>query len=136
MSLRRHRSATVIALLACCGAVAGCGGSSPSTSRSDVATVAAAETALIKRWNEATEKGKGRCEPSAEKAFDRCYRSVAVPEQAAAAKRFISAIEMVKADGVGKKCEDALDEALATITSISSFPGGTTSECRADSRGE
>lgn len=136
MSLRRHRSAIVIALLACCGAVAGCGGSSPSTSRGDVAAVATAEAALIKRWNAATLKGKERCEPAAEKAFYRCYRSVAVPEQAAAARRFAAAIEKVKADGVGTKCEEALDEALGTITSISSFPGGTTAECRADSRGE
>jgi hypothetical protein len=136
MILRRHQSATVIALLTCCGALAGCGGSSPSTSRGDVAAVATAEASLIKKWNEATENGKKRCEPSAEMAFDRCYRSVAVPEQTAAAKRFTSVIEKVKADGVGKKCEEALDEALATITSISSFPGGTTAECRADSRGE
>lgn len=135
MSLRQHLSAAIIALLACCGAVVGCGSSSPSTSRSDVAAVATAEAALIKKWNEATAKGKERCEPSGEKTFDRCYRLVAVPEQTAAAKRFTSAIEKVKADGVGKKCEEALDEALATITSISSFPGGTAAECRADSRG-
>lgn len=136
MSRGRSRSATVIALLACCGVVAGCGSSSPSTSRSDVAAVATAEAALIKEWDAAMAKGTERCELRAAKAFDRCYHGVAVPEQTAAARRFVAAIEKVKADGVGKKCEEALDEALATIPSISSFPGGTTAECRADSRAE
>jgi hypothetical protein len=131
MSQRRTRIETLIALLACCGAVAGCGGgSSPSTSRADVVAVAAAERAFLGEWAKATARGRERCESAPPKASSRCFLAVAGPAQGVASARLFSAVDKVMADGVGSKCQEALEEALATFPSIPTFAGETTAELR------
>jgi hypothetical protein len=40
------------------------------------------------------------------------------------------------ADGVGSKCAEALEEALAEVAELPSFPGDATTACRAESRQE
>jgi hypothetical protein len=47
---------------------------------------------------------------------------------------FTNAIEGVMANGVGRECAQALEEALAEPFQIPYFPDGATTACRAESR--
>jgi hypothetical protein len=135
MSRRRHFAAA-IALLVCGAIAAGCGGSSASTSRADAAAVAATEHAFLTTWNGAEAKAKERCEPATSKRFYHCFVPAARPGQRAAVASFTDGLEKVMADGVGDKCAEAIEEAIAEPGQISSFPGDATAACRAESRQE
>jgi hypothetical protein len=113
--------------------VAGCGGSSASTSRADAVAVARAEHVFLKAWADATAESKGRCETAATRSPERCFSLAFRPGARSAVAHFTNAIEGVLADGVGSKCATALEEALAEPGQIPSFPGDATAACRAES---
>jgi hypothetical protein len=134
MSHRRSRSATAAVLLVCCAIAAGCGGSSASTSGADAAAVAAAEHGFLRAWNGAETKAKEQCQPAAGKSFYRCYNPAVRPGQRAAVASFTDALEKVMAGGVGSKCAEAVEEAIAEPEALPNFPGDATAGCRAESR--
>jgi hypothetical protein len=137
MTIRWRRFVRVFPLLlACVAMVAGCGGSSESTSRADVKAVAVAERELGNAWRRANVLGKKRClSKKSEQSASRCFRKVVPPRERAAQAEFSVAIEKVLAGGVGSDCADALEEAMAESQTIPLFPGDATAACRAESRG-
>jgi hypothetical protein len=117
-----------------CFILAGCGGSSASTSRAEALAVARAERAFLKGWGEATAEAKDQCESGATESFERCFSSAFESGSSSAMAHFTNAIEGVMANGVGRECAEALEEALAEPFEIPYFPDGATTACRADSR--
>jgi hypothetical protein len=116
-----------------CSILAGCG-SSASTSRADAVAVARAEGAFLKAWGEATAEAKGRCESGATESFQRCFSLAFESVSNSAMAHFTNTIEGVMANGVGRECAEALEEALAEPFQIPYFPDGATTACRAESR--
>jgi hypothetical protein len=117
-----------------CFILAGCGGSSASTSRAEALAVARAERTFLKAWGEATAEAKGRCESGATESFERCFSSAFESGSSSAMAHFTNSIEGVMANGVGRECAEALEEALAEPFEIPYFPDGATTACRADNR--
>jgi hypothetical protein len=132
----RRSIATVIAVvMVACFIVAGCGGSSASTSRAEAVAVARAERAFLKAWGEATAEAEGQCKSGATGSFQHCFSLAFESESNSAMAHFENAIEGVMANGVGRECAEALEEALAEPFQIPYFPDGATTACRAESRG-
>lgn len=84
---------------------------------------------------EATAEAEGRCESGATGSFQRCFSLAFESESNSAMAHFEKAIEGVMANGVGRECAEALEEALAEPFQIPYFPNGATTACRAESRG-
>jgi hypothetical protein len=124
----------IAVVMVACLVVAGCGGSSASTSRAEAVAVARAERAFLKSWGEATAEAKDRCESGATKSFQSCFSLAFESGSSSAMAHFTKAIEEVMANGVGRECAEALEEALAEPFQIPYFPDGATTACRAESR--
>jgi hypothetical protein len=121
--------------VACVIAVGGCG-SSASTSPQEAHTIAVAEAAFLKEWGTAEKDGMRRCDPIAGRvARQRCFQHVAGPGQIHAASRFVAEMEGSLEQGLGSKCAESVEDAIASIPSVPSFAGETTAACRADSHG-
>jgi hypothetical protein len=133
-SSRRSIATAIASVIVACLFVAGCGGSSASTTRAEAVTVARAERAFLKSWGKATAEAKGRCESGATESFQRCFSSAFESGSNSAMAHFTNAIEGVMANGVGRECAGALEEALAEPFQIPYFPDGATTACRAESR--
>jgi hypothetical protein len=131
---RRPIAAAIALVMVACFIVAGCGGSSASTSRAEAVAVARAEGAFLKAWGEATAEAKGRCESGATESFQRCFSLAFESVSNSAMADFTNSIEGVMANGVGRECAEALEEALAEPFQIPYFPDGATTACRAESR--
>ena len=132
---RRSIAAAVAVVTVACFILAGCGGSSASTSRAEAVAVARAERAFLKSWGEATAEAKGRCESEATENFQRCFSLAFESGSNSAMTHFTNTIEELMANGVGRECAEALEEALAEPFQIPYFPDGATTACRADYRG-
>ena len=125
----------MVPFLICMLVVAGCGGSSGSTSRADVKAVAVAEREFSNAWRQASALGDKQCPSKGNRRDTRCFQRVAGPRQRRAAAEFSAAIEEVLASGVGSECADALKEAVAEIPAVPLFSGEATAACRAEFRG-
>jgi hypothetical protein len=123
------------ALLACVIAVGGCG-SSASTSPQEARAVAVSEARFLKEWRAAAQSGARRCAPIDRRdARRRCLQRFEEPGKFRAAKRFQAGLEGFLEEGLGSKCAESVEEAIATIPSVPSFAGLTAAACRADSQG-
>lgn len=133
--VRRSVARATPFMMVVCLIVAGCGGSSASTSRADAVAVARAERAFLKAWGEAMAESKDRCEAGTTRSPERCFTLAFSPRSRSAVTHFTNAIEGVMAKGVGSECAAALEEALAEPVQIPVSPGEPTTACRAESHG-
>jgi hypothetical protein len=113
--------------------LSGCGSAS-TTSPAEAKAVAVAETRFLNEWGHAYHLTLARCKGLSEEAGRKCVERVEYPPQGKAMGRFAEVIEGILDEGVGPECTEELEETLATLTSVSSFPGGATATCREESR--
>jgi hypothetical protein len=96
--------------------------------------VATAERTFLGEWRRANELAIQRCAGMKGPEGVKCSQAVTQPRQGPATADFLKAFEAILAGGVGPKCEEALENALYSVTSVPAFGGATTSMCRAESR--
>lgn len=135
MSRNRRRFFSVVVLFSALVIVSpGCGDPSPSTSRAEAASVAAAEREFLISFRRANVAAQDRCKAEVRPQAD-CIGLAAGPGESAALARFSEAIRKILSEGVGGDCAAALEEALANSLELPFFPGEATATCRADSHG-
>lgn len=96
--------------------------------------MAIAERTFLSEWRRANELAIQRCAGMKGLEGVRCSQAVTQPRQGPATADFLKAFEAILAGGVGPKCEEALENALYSVTSVPAFGGATTFMCRTESR--
>lgn len=112
----------------------GCGSSASPTSSSEAQAVATAERTFLTDWRRANLLAIQRCAGMKGLEGVKCSQAVTQPRQGPATADFLKAFEAILAGGVGPKCEEALEDALYSVTSVPAFGGATTSVCLIESR--
>lgn len=127
------RFGLLMLLLAILGLV-GCGSSASSTSSSEAHAVVTAERTFLTEWRRANQLAIQRCAGMKGLEGVKCSQAVTQPRQGPATADFIKAFEDILAGGVGPKCEETLEDALDSVTSVPAFGGESRSICLAESR--